>query len=115
MPGEISELELIKRLERRILGMLAALDVDLIGPETARRIARLKQVVVDAKLDVRDYEMADSRIEMSQLAEEAISRMEQVRTALLAASEHGIFGAIDVAQLTVELEQIIVQMKPGLR
>ena len=91
--------------------MFAALDVDIIGPGTAKTIKLCKVALVDAKLDIRDFESADSRAEMLDMAKVAQSRLDEVRRYMLAISEHGIFSAIDVAQLSVQLDKIAGHLK----
>jgi len=92
--------------ERQINGHFAALDIDIIGPATAQIIKDCKHNMVDAKLDIRDFEYADSRVEMRELSQVARARLDDVRHDMLAASEHGIFSAIDVAHFSVQLDKI---------
>lgn len=99
-------LERMRRLERHILGLLTALDVDIIGRETAKTIALIKLHIGDARLDIRDFEMADSRAELVTMGEEALRRVEILHRSILRASESGIFSAIDVIEMTTGLEQI---------
>ncbi len=62
--------------------------------------------MADARLDVRDYEYAETRAEQQQHAKAAKKRLEQVRQAVLLASEYNVFSAIDVAHTTATIEQI---------
>jgi hypothetical protein len=105
-----SALVLVSRLQRELQGKLAALDIDIIGKETAKSIAAIRRLSADARLDVRDYEMAENRAEMLENAATARKRLDELRAQILKASEHGIFSAIDVAQLSTELDVIVADM-----
>jgi hypothetical protein len=101
-----SELTRITRLNTRLLSLLAALDDDIIGRETRKAIEKIKLVSADARLDVRDWEFSDSREEMEQNAKTAVKRIDELRALILKASEYGIFGAVDVADITSRLDEV---------
>ena len=101
-----SELTRITRLNTRLLSLLAALDDDIIGRETRKAIEKIKQVSAEARLDVRDWEYSDSREELGQNAKRAVKRIDELRALILQASEYGIFGAVDVADITARLEEV---------
>ena len=98
---------LIKRLETHLNGVLSALDIFDLPAGERKIITLLKSDLVDARLDVRDYELSETRDEQIKKATEAKKRLERLRKGILAASEYNVFSAIDVAQLTAQLEQII--------
>lgn len=97
-------------LNRTIGTILAQLDIDaLSAPE--RSIAEyIKRHVADARLDVRDYEYAETRAEQLQCATVARQRLEDVQTAIVKASEYNMFSAIDVAQLSATIQRIIAHI-----
>lgn len=47
-------------------------------------------------------------LEMAQIAQQ---RLDEVRRYILAVSEHGIFSAIDVAQMSVTIDEISDQLR----
>ncbi len=96
----------IKALETQVKGILRGFD--LYGDDAAYRkaIKELKQELTDARLDIRDYELSETRAEQLDNAKQAKKRLEQIRRQILAASEYNVFSAIDVAQLTAQIEQI---------
>ncbi len=71
-----------------------------------KAVARLSNDLTDARLDIRDYEMSDTRAEQLRHSKQAVARLEKVRKAILALSEYNVFTAVDVAQLSAQLEQI---------
>lgn len=99
------------RYINQISAILTALDIDLIGRETGKIIAQIKLLAADVRLDVRDFEMAENRVEMEQNASSATRRIDELRALILKASEHGIFGAVDVAQISAHLDEIAAELQ----
>lgn len=67
-----------------------------------------------AEAAMRDYELSaaeyDTRAQM-RLLPRAVKGVESVRDALLAASEHDIVGAVDVAQTSAQLDELIAKLR----
>jgi hypothetical protein len=102
----ISTLTLATRLNMQINGLLTALDIDLIGRETSKVIARIRILSNDARLDVRDWEMAQDRAAMEKNATEGMKRLAELRKLILKGSEHGIFSSIDVIDMSTQIDSI---------
>ena len=98
---------LIKSLEIRVNATLSALDIYRLDVAERKTVRGLKSELNDARLDIRDYELSETREEQLKNAKHAVKRLERVRRLILAASEYNVFSSVDVAQLTAELEQII--------
>jgi len=96
----------IKWLETQLSGTLSAIDIYALQAQERKNIALLKRELTDARLDIRDYELSETRAEQLQKAKVAKKRLEHVRRLILTASEYNVFSAIDVAQLTAQLDQI---------
>ncbi len=110
-----SPLDQMRRLERQVLGLLAALDVDIIGPATAKAITQLKRNIGDVRLDIRDYEMADSRAELVEFGRNALKRLDTLRSSILRASESGVFSSVDVIEMTTSIDAISSGIKKSFR
>lgn len=95
----------IRGLESQVTGVLSAIDAFLLPHPTRKVVTELQHQLVDARLDVRDYELSETRDEQLARAKAAKERLTHLRILVLEASEHGIFSAIDVAQLTATIEQ----------
>lgn len=106
----VSALTLVTRLNTQLSGILTALDIDIIGRETSKQIARIRQLAADARLDVRDWEMAENRAEMQRYAAEATGRLDALRAGILKVSEHGIFTPIDVMDLSSQIDSIAMEL-----
>ncbi len=96
----------IKQLEVQVNGKLSS--VDLYGLERVQQkiVTAIKRELVDARLDIRDYELSETRAEQLKCAKNAHKRIDSLRAQILSASEYDLFGAVDVAQLTAQLDQI---------
>jgi len=101
----------MKSLETRLSGVLSRFDTFSLPEAEQKIIEALRQNVVDARLDIRDYELSETRAGQLQKAEEARQRLEHVRKGVLAASEYNVFSATDVAHLSAQLEQIIENIR----
>jgi Sec-independent protein translocase protein TatA len=109
--GESSPYRLCKQLEAQITSTLSTLDLPELARDLQKIVRELKHTIVDARLDVQDYELAETREMQLKNAKESKERLEQVRQGILAASEHNVFSAIDVAELGAKIEQIIGNLR----
>lgn len=98
---------LTKELETQLSGLLSSFDIYAMEQLPRKLVTDLRRQLTDARLDVRDYELSETRAEQLKCARTARKRLDQVRKDILLASEQDIFGPVDVAQLTAQLEQII--------
>lgn len=105
MPA-VSAYLLAKRLERELNGLLATLDIYSLAAEPRQLVRSLRTGMADARLDIRDYELAETRTEQLRLRDGAVTRLDTVRKCMLAGSEHNIFSAVEVVQLSAHLERL---------
>lgn len=101
----------IKSFETQLLASLRPIDIYEVPAAERKVITQLKNEVVDARLDIRDYELSETRDEQLRKAHVATRRLEHIRKNILAASEYNVFSAVDVAQLSAQLEQIAENVK----
>lgn len=95
----------------RVGTILVQQDTDLLDRADLKLVGTIKQLLADARLDIRDYEMAETRADMRDAAIEALSRIDQARDAILLASERGMFSAIDIAELMAHFDHIASEMR----
>ncbi len=102
---------LAQELERQLVQKLSG--VDVFGLPTGERkiVETMRREIVDFRLDVRDYELSETRAEQLNNAEQAKTRATLVRKNILQVSEYGVFGSADVAQLTAQLDQITERLE----
>jgi hypothetical protein len=82
-----------------------------LGRETKRTVATIRQLSRDVRLDVRDWEMAENRTEMTENAQAALERIEELRKQLLKGSEYGIFTTINIVDLSSQLDAIQADLR----
>jgi hypothetical protein len=97
-------------LGAQISNILSPIDMHALPQATQKVMLPVRQQIIDARLDVRDYELADTRVEQQVLARTAKGRLETLQASILTASSHGIFGAADVAELSARIQQIISKL-----
>lgn len=108
--AEVSLFEQAIALERQVRNILSNYDVADLPQREKELVRNLTNQLVDARLDARGYEYAETRAEQLATAKEARQRLEQLQQAILKASEYNLFGAVDIAQLSARIQQIIVSM-----
>jgi hypothetical protein len=102
---------LITRLMTDIKGKLVAFDVDMLERSEQRIVKQIKGLLADGRLDIRDYELSETRDEQLRHAAIARERLEQLRLNVLAASEHNLFSAVDVAQISAQVDEIVSNLR----
>lgn len=101
-----SAYEQIKSLETSVGQILAGFDVFEWPMDQQTAVRELKGALVDARLEVRDYELAETRTEQLAQAKVALERLEHSRTRILQMSAYNVFSAIEVAHLGAQIEHI---------
>lgn len=94
----------MQRVEGQVKTLLRVIDADVLSQDEKKAMASIRRLAVDARLDIRDYELSETREEQLKCAVAAKKRVEKLEKAILAAGL--VFGAADVAQLGAQLEQI---------
>ena len=94
----------MQELEIHLKGLLRPIDVEMLGDVSRKAVTSLKRVVVDARLDIRDYELSETREEQLKNAKEAKNRIAKMESDILAAGD--VFSAVDTAHISAKLEQI---------
>jgi cobalamin biosynthesis Mg chelatase CobN len=102
-----SPFQRVKELDTHIRGLVSYLDIDTLPAVQREIVTLIKRQASDARLDLRDYGMAETKAEQDRLAKEAYSRLEELQKNIVKASEYGFFSAIDVAQFSANIQQII--------
>jgi hypothetical protein len=99
-----------RELETQVGGIISSYDIGDLPTVQKELLITIKHQLTDARLDVRDYEYAETRAEQLNHAKEAKERLEGLQENILKASESDLFGAIDVAQLSARIQHVITQL-----
>lgn len=97
---------LTQSLERSVMGVLTRIDLYNLEAPAARVTHSLKKRLIEARLDIRGYELSETREEQLKGASGGRRKLEEIRKDILAASEYNIFNPVDVAQISAQLELI---------
>lgn len=103
--------ELIRKLSANLNGIVSAVDVDALQRPEREAIQGIRRLLMDVRLDVRDYELAETRAEQLTLAHTAKERLEQLHHSMLRLSEYNILGSVDVAQNSSYIQYIISKLQ----
>jgi hypothetical protein len=100
----------LRQIEASVNRFGNAIDRDAQTAASMRSFEALRRDVRLARDTLKDYEMfeleEDTR-KQAKLLPQAIKSLEKVRASLLKASEYELISAIDVAQLSAELDELI--------
>jgi len=94
----------MQQVERLLKGMLRAIDVDVLDQGEKKALAGMQRLAVEARLDIRDYQLSETREEQLGKAADAKKSLNKLRASLLAAAN--AFSPADIAQLDAQIEQI---------
>lgn len=98
-----------QRLETQLKALLRGVDIDTLEASEKKAVAAIRRLLVDTRLDIRDYELSETRDEQLQNATEAKKRLGKLQANILVASF--AFNPADVAQIGAQLEQITEWLK----
>lgn len=94
----------MQRVELLLKSVLRSMDMDSLDLNEKKVVANIRRLMVDARLDVRDYELSETRQEQLKKAAAGKRRLTKLQGNILAASM--VFGPADVAQISAQLGQI---------
>lgn len=106
----VSLSQLALELDAGIRASLSSFDIDSLPLHERELITLIKRQASDARLDIRDYEYAETRAEQLGGLRESNERFGQLERNIVKASEYNLFGAIDVVQLSTKIQQILAGM-----
>lgn len=100
-----SLVQIFKKVDLALINHFNGVDVLALPRAERELVEHIRRTAADLKLDIRDYELAETRPIQLKYLKDAKTQSEQLRASILKASGYGMFGAADVAQLTATLEQ----------
>lgn len=94
----------MRRAETHLKDLTRSIDTDLLEPDEKKAVASLRRLSSEARLDIRDYELSETRAEQLKKAAEAQERLANLKATVIDLS--GLFGPADIAELDAQLEHI---------
>lgn len=102
---ENSPFLLVKRLAADVLHLLTQIDITSMDIPDQRKIEKLRNALIDARLEIQDYELAETRDNQLRNAKNARQYLQKIKNTITD-GELNVFGSVDVAHLTAQVEQI---------
>jgi hypothetical protein len=91
-----------------------SINQDGYGITERRAFEALRRNVRSAQDTLKDYEVTEIEEDLAlqaRLLPKAIKALERVRESLLKASEYDLIGAVDTAQISAELDELIDRLR----
>lgn len=101
---------LIRQLESDVTRLLAQLDIALLTLAEQRKVSELKHSLIDARLEIQDYELAETREDQLRNAKDSKKYLHTAQTIVSSNTIH-VFGAVDVAHIVAQIGQIIDRLR----
>ena len=96
--------EQIQQIDRRVKTMLRMASIEELDREEAHTLKQLKQYCNETRLDVREYEYAETRLEQQKAAVKARRNLAKLEKSILQLSS--IFGPADTADLGAHIDTL---------
>lgn len=107
MENKQSPTTLAKRLEADVRQALRKFEPTELDSKQRSLINRLEQDLTDIKLYTSEYESSDTHEERLEQSHSSNKKLNRAQKAILTLSEYNIFGPVDVAHLSAQIEQIM--------
>ena len=105
-----SPYRLMQQLEAQIRARLSDIDIYDLEMDVRKLVLALRNQATDARLDIRDYELSETRQLQIEKATAAHDRLKQLEKDILTVSEYNIFSSVDVAHLSAKVEYILEKL-----
>lgn len=103
----ISPQRMLKDVEDLVLEKIRSIDTYQTSLSEQKLITRIRNELIDSRLYIRDYESSETRPTQQQLADKLQLVLNQLLKNILRLSEYNILSAVDVAQISAQLSQIM--------
>jgi hypothetical protein len=97
----------VKKLEGSLQLAFAGVDVYELDAPVRKLVQGVKRDMTDVRLDVRDYEFADTLADQQRSGKAARKRLQKIEKHVLSLSEHGLVGAADVAEYSARIDDLL--------
>ncbi len=100
-----------KQIEQEVNSVLRKFDLSRLGAKDRETLLDLKQDLVNCRVYASSYELSETRQEQTDHARHARSWLNKANKKILATSEYNIFGPVDVAHLSAQIDQLKSELK----
>jgi len=102
---------LVKQVDTQVNSILRKIDWEEVNEKGRKAVVDLRQNLTDARAYTIDYEASEMRDEQLSNAKKARGYLEKARGLILRASEFDVFGPVDVAHLSAQIDQLKADLK----
>ena len=102
---------LVKQIDTQVNSILRKTDWSEVNEKARKAVVELRQNLAAARIYAADYELSEMREEQLDNAKKAKKYLEQARDHILKASEFDVFGPVDVAHITAQIDQLKADLK----
>ncbi len=96
---------LVGQLKQEVLQQLSKIDITSLATKEQQIVERLRNEIVDARLEVKDYELAETRDDQLRNAQAAKKRLHKAEQLILL-NPGNVFGPVDVAHISAYISDI---------
>lgn len=100
--------ETIHQLDRKVKVILRAVDEEALTRREKQDMSQLKLALKEVRLDIRDYEYAQTRAEQEKWSKIARHNLTALERCLLALG--GVFGPVDIAEFGATIDTLKKEM-----
>jgi hypothetical protein len=101
----------VKDIDAHIRRLLRPVDLLKESREIREIITSLRQELSDCRIYTDGYELSETREEQLTNAKQAKKYLKAADRDILRLSQYGLFGPVDVAQLSAYIEQVAVDLE----
>lgn len=111
MDNDTSLLNQLGQIARQIRGILNTTDADVSDTSIRKVVQAVSKNLEIARKFLHDYESEEDARKQATILPQGIERLENLRKNILDASQYNIFGPVDVAQISANLDQLIERLR----
>lgn len=104
----------LRQIEMVLNRLWGGLDTHELDPAGRKSLETVRRQIRAAQAAARDYELAeyeeDTKAQLK-LLPKTVKALEQLRSSILKASEYDLVGAVDVAQISAQLDELIDRLR----
>ena len=105
-----SPLQQFREIEAQLQLLMSGLPLEIAGVPTRKPAELIHRTLEQTHKLLKDYESEEDLQLQAYLLPTAVKQLELLRKQVLDASQYNVFSAIDVAQLSAELDQLIERL-----
>ena len=94
------------RVDGDVTRILSSVDLHEQDIKVRSKVHILKQELTEARTEIRDFELAETRIEQQKVGVQTRNRLAEIEKHILMLSQYNIFNPIEVAELSARIDML---------